>query len=874
MGRDAPEYTARARLPDRQARSAIARGLHTCVVRRSAAACATSRRSSSGDGDLRAGDGAPGGRTRAAVSLARDLRGEVGAALEHPDRANAENARSPHRLGGPRQAPPSGPTRDQAAVISGGDDEHGLRDLAYAVGQRSERTRHARGRARRYPGGARDGRRERGLRPDPLSGQCPRQHEARRRGCRPAPLDRSARHLTGRAPARRCAMIARRRASVLEAERPPPSPPKYPRGLRRLARRSVGPPLAMCSWLRDPAHLGHLARSVERRRALGSSHAAGAARRSDRIRSLRPDARHRAAERAVRRARLRVRRRMALRRPRAAQCHRRRRRRRLARARRRARAPGRHTLAPVGGERRRRRVRRARLAHDERQPRRPPRRRRRHRRGARVRQERHDRRPPPRVGRGAARRRRRPARDARRRRRARALGRRDRDGDRPPGGERLARRRREGPHRHRARRRRAARTRGHGGGTPRGELVRRPRDRAQRAPHVPGGGRERLPRRARAGAGDRDAAHRHGRGPPRRRGPHRPRDAAHRRPRPGEAVELAPIPAGAVAPAQRYRYTVALNEARMAEWASALAARLDRPGVNARYTVGAVGALAVKPGVAGIRVDQEQLKALLLEQLPTAASGTRGIAAPIAPDTTAFTTEQAKEWLPKLAKTSTFTTQFPVSASRHANIATGSSQFDGVVIMPGQTFSFWQLLGPVTVERGYAYAGAIIENRSDENVIGGGLCQVSTTIFNAVAALGYEIVERHEHGYLIERYPIGLDAAVFEPGLDLRWRNDTGSPVFLWSWVGDTFVTFDVWGLPTGRTVTFSAPSQWSFVDVPKTQPADPAFPKGYAISGRDVARTRTVTQNGAVLYTDTFYSHYAPVWGGPAEEPKPAPAR
>ncbi len=338
--------------------------------------------------------------------------------------------------------------------------------------------------------------------------------------------------------------------------------------------------------------------------------------------------------------------------------------------------------------------------------------------------------------------------------------------------------------------------------------------------------------------------------------------------------ELAPIPAGAVAPAQRYRYTVALNEARMAEWASALAARLDRPGVNARYTVGAEGALAVKPGVAGIRVDQEQLKALLQEQLPTAASGTRVIAAPISTDTTTFTTEQAKEWLPKLTKASTFSTQFPVSASRHANIATGSAQFDGVVVMPGQTFSFWELLGPVTVERGYAYAGAIIENRSDENVIGGGLCQVSTTIFNAVASLGYEIVERHEHGYLIERYPIGLDAAVFEPGLDLRWRNDTGSPVFLWSWVGDTFVTFDVWGLPTGRTVTFSAPSQWNFVAVPKTQPADPAFPKGYAISGRDVARTRTVTQNGAVLYTDTFYSHYAPVWGGPAEEPKPAPAR
>ena len=89
-------------------------------------------------------------------------------------------------------------------------------------------------------------------------------------------------------------------------------------------------------------------------------------------------------------------------------------------------------------------------------------------------------------------------------------------------------------------------------------------------------------------------------------------------------------------------------------------------------------------------------------------------------------------------------------------------EFDGIVILPGQTFSFWELLGPVTVERGYAYAGAIINNRSDENVIGGGLCQVSTTMFNAVSRLGYEIVERHAHGYLIDRYPLGLDAAVFD----------------------------------------------------------------------------------------------------------------
>ena len=331
--------------------------------------------------------------------------------------------------------------------------------------------------------------------------------------------------------------------------------------------------------------------------------------------------------------------------------------------------------------------------------------------------------------------------------------------------------------------------------------------------------------------------------------------------------ELPALPAGVIAPVTRYRYEVSIDQTRLGEWVKALGVKLDRPAVNAKYTVSREGTLAVVSGVAGIRLDQDRMSALMLDELLKPAASVRELQAPSVVDSTAFTTEQAQQWLPQMTRTSTFTTLFPVSKSRHANIATGSAQFDGVVLMPGQTFSFWQLLGPVTVERGYAYAGAIIKNRSDDNVIGGGLCQVSTTMFNAVARLGYEIVERHEHSYLIERYPMGLDAAVFEPGLDLRWKNDTKSPVFLWSWVSDTSVTFDVWGLPTGRTVTFSDPLERNFVDVPKDLAPDSAFPKGYAIRGRDVIRTRTVMENGKLLYQDTFFSHYVPVWGGPAPD-------
>ena len=339
--------------------------------------------------------------------------------------------------------------------------------------------------------------------------------------------------------------------------------------------------------------------------------------------------------------------------------------------------------------------------------------------------------------------------------------------------------------------------------------------------------------------------------------------------------ELSTPPAGAIVPATRYRYTVSLDEARVTDWVKALGVKLDRPAVAAKYSASKEGTLSVIAGVNGIRLDQDKMRSLMLAELLTSATtASRELAAPAIPDSTAFTTDQAKEWLPKLSKTSTFTTYFPPSRSRFANISTGASQFDGVVIMPGQSFSFWNLLGPVTVERGYAYAGAIIQNRSDENVIGGGLCQVSTTMFNALSKLGYQIDERHAHGYLIDRYPLGLDAAVFDPGVDFRWTNDTDVPVFLWSWVGDTFVTFDVWSMPTGRTVTFSDALQKNFVDVPPDQPADPAFPKGVSVKGRDVFRTRTVSDaSGKAIHQDFFASHYAPVWGGPLPAPATPPA-
>ena len=335
---------------------------------------------------------------------------------------------------------------------------------------------------------------------------------------------------------------------------------------------------------------------------------------------------------------------------------------------------------------------------------------------------------------------------------------------------------------------------------------------------------------------------------------------------------LPAIPAGSVAPATRYRYTASIAQDRVRAWADAVGVALDRPAKNATYTVAPDGALQVVPSLTGIKVDRDALVAQALRELATPASGRRAITPVVATDVPVFTTEQAQQYAPQMTRVTTFETFFPPNLARWKNISTGAAQFNNIVIAPGETFSFWKLIGPVTVERGYAYAGAIIDGRSDPNVIGGGLCQVSTTIFMAIARAGMEIVERGNHDYYIDRYPLGLDAAVFDPGLDLKWKNDSKYPVLLRSSTSNIAVEFEVFTVPNGRVVSFGPAIESNFRAVRPGQAPDSAFVPGSKVLGRDVTRTRTVTENGVVIRQDVFRSHYNPVWGGPVAA-APAPA-
>src|SRR5207237_9272422 len=118
----------------------------------------------------------------------------------------------------------------------------------------------------------------------------------------------------------------------------------------------------------------------------------------------------------------------------------------------------------------------------------------------------------------------------------------------------------------------------------------------------------------------------------------------------------------------RYRDEVSHGNERVASWASALGVVLDHPGKSAKFKVSPEGVPSIIPSESGVKVDQEKLRAMVLDELlRPATAATRDLAAPAAVDASAFTTEQAKALLPNLVRTSAYTTYYPPSSSRPAN---------------------------------------------------------------------------------------------------------------------------------------------------------------------------------------------------------------
>ncbi|WP_188191596.1 VanW family protein [Nonomuraea sp. SYSU D8015] len=143
-------------------------------------------------------------------------------------------------------------------------------------------------------------------------------------------------------------------------------------------------------------------------------------------------------------------------------------------------------------------------------------------------------------------------------------------------------------------------------------------------------------------------------------------------------------------------------------------------------------------------------------------------------------------------KVGSFTTSFDCCQPRVKNIQRMAQQLDGYVVKPGETFSINEVVGERTVEDGYVEAGQIVGGRM-VNIVGGGVSQFATTMYNAAFFGGFEDVEHQPMDYYAQRYPAGRDVALLYPDTDLKWRNDSDFGVLIKTAFTDTSVSVTLW---------------------------------------------------------------------------------
>lgn len=219
-----------------------------------------------------------------------------------------------------------------------------------------------------------------------------------------------------------------------------------------------------------------------------------------------------------------------------------------------------------------------------------------------------------------------------------------------------------------------------------------------------------------------------------------------------------------------------------------------------------------------------------------------------------------------IGEISSFTTQYSSGAeARVNNIHTAANLLNNSICKAGEKWSFNNIAGEATEDKGYQNAHAIVSG-SYSDAIGGGICQVATTVFNSVYLAGYPVPRRYNHTLYIESYPKGRDAAIAYPDMDLVWQNDTSSDVLLVMSYTSTSVTCTLVGVSPQYQVSteygeWQAGKAYSTVyKTDDTLASGKEYVESTGVDGSSITIVRTVKdRSGNLLHTDEFTSNYSP---------------
>jgi vancomycin resistance protein YoaR len=329
------------------------------------------------------------------------------------------------------------------------------------------------------------------------------------------------------------------------------------------------------------------------------------------------------------------------------------------------------------------------------------------------------------------------------------------------------------------------------------------------------------------------------------------------------------------------RTKLGIGGAAATEYFAKLAKTVGREPVDAQFAVHPGGTVTIVPDRPGTTVDVPR----------TAESLLAGALSPVNRQAQIFTEERdANRTADEAAAmgvngiVGSYETIYGGSADRQFNVRLVAQLIDNHLIAPGETFSFNGTTGERSAAKGFREAPVII-NGELQNGLGGGVCQVSTTVFNAAYEAGLKITERTNHALYISHYPLGRDATVDYPNLDLKFVNDTGKWLLIRTFVGSSSLVVNLYGTPQDRRVeTETAPLQETG-PVPVKRIPDPTLEKGETVTEETGQPPRATSVHrkvysaaGDLLYDNVWYSSYrgepTVLRVGTKPKPKPKPAK
>lgn len=293
-------------------------------------------------------------------------------------------------------------------------------------------------------------------------------------------------------------------------------------------------------------------------------------------------------------------------------------------------------------------------------------------------------------------------------------------------------------------------------------------------------------------------------------------------------------------------FTLDLDVTLIRERLSDFLAEHEKAPVEAGFEFSPRGEVTITPSAPGTRVDDGALVEAIWKAVETQE---RTAPLPLVVALPKLTTEKA-ETLGVKELVGSFVTHHACCQPRVENIHKAAAVLDGTVLLPGEKFSLNDLLGPRTKAAGYRAAPTIVRGEM-EDVYGGGISQLATTLFNAVLRSGYEITQRQPHSIYFSRYPEGHEATVSYPEPDLAFRNDTKAGMVIKTQYTGTFIKVLVYGDDEGRVVSVNKGRRTNIKKPPTEYEPDEEMPPEKSKRVRAGQLGWTVLVSRTVKYAD-----------------------